>query len=68
MIGKAEFTVIVMKFGNNRTVYDAVAFLDKKISKMIDFDQAKSSFIEEKSIFVDLLMHISSDKDLVKNE
>ena len=68
VIGKAEFTVLVMKFGNNKVVYDTVAFLDKKISKMIDFDQAKSSYVEEKSIFVELLMHFESDKDLIRNE
>ena len=37
-IGKAEFTVLCMKFGNNRSVYETVNYLDKKLSKMIDFD------------------------------
>ena len=38
-IGKAEFTVLCMKFGNNRIVTETINYLDKKISKMIDFDQ-----------------------------
>lgn len=38
-IGKAEFTVLCMKFGNNKTVKDTIAFLEKKVGKMIDFDQ-----------------------------
>ena len=37
-VGKAEFTVLVMKFGNNKVVQEAVLYLEKKISKMIDFD------------------------------
>ena len=45
-IGKAEFTVLCMKFGNNQVIKKAIAYLEKKISKMIDFDQQKSSFIE----------------------
>jgi len=38
VVGKAEFCVLVMKFGKNRVVKDALDYLDKKVSKMIDFD------------------------------
>ena len=38
-IGKAEFTVLAMKFSNNKVIKDVIYYLDKKISKMIDFDQ-----------------------------
>ena len=55
-----------MKFGNNRVVQDAIKFLDKKISKMIDFDQSKSSIIEEISDFVELVMHLPSDRALLR--
>ena len=64
--GKADFCVYVMKFGNNRVVLDAIKFLDKKISKMIDFDQSKSSIIEELSDFVELVMHLPSDRALLR--
>lgn len=37
-IGKAEFSVLCMKFGNNQLVTKTVQYLEKKISKMIDFD------------------------------
>ena len=37
-IGKAEFTVLCMKFGNSKTVLDVIYFLEKKVSKMLDFD------------------------------
>lgn len=66
-IGKAEFTVLTMKFGNNKVMKEAVFYLEKKISKMIDFDQQKSSFAEKKSIFTDLILHMSSEKDLVRD-
>ena len=55
-----------MKFGNNRVVQDAIKYLDKKISKMIDFDQTKSSVLEETSIFVELVMHLPSDRALLR--
>ena len=55
-----------MKFGNNKFVQDSVKFLDKKISKMIDFDQSKSSIIEEISDFVELVMHLPSDRALLR--
>jgi len=38
-IGKAEFSVLCMKFGNNQLITKTVQYLEKKISKMIDFDQ-----------------------------
>lgn len=63
---KADFVVYVMKFGNNRVVQDAIKYLDKKISKMIDFDQTKSSVLEETSIFVELVMHLPSDRALLR--
>ena len=66
-IGKAEFTVLTMKFGNNKVVQDAVWYIEKKISKLIDFDQQKGSFIEKKSIFTDLILTMSSEKDLVRD-
>lgn len=66
-IGKAEFSVLAMKFSNNRIVKDAIYYLDKKISKMIDFDQHKSSFIENKSPFTQMIMHCTKEDDLVKD-
>ena len=38
-IGKAEFSVLCMKFGNNKSVCETINYLDKKVSKVIDFDQ-----------------------------
>ena len=57
-----------MKFGNSRIVKDSLSFLEKKVSKMIDFDQQKSSYIEERGIFADIIKNMSSESDLVKNE
>lgn len=66
-IGKAEFSVLAMKFSNNRVVKDVIYYLDKKISKMIDFDQHKSSFIENKSPFTQMIMHCHKEDDLVRD-
>ena len=68
IIGKAQFTVLCMKFGNSKLVKDQIVFLEKKVSKMIDFDQKKSSFIEERSLFSKLISNMSSEKDLIRNE
>ena len=37
-IGKAEFSVLCMKFCNNQIVKKAMNYIDKKVGKMIDFD------------------------------
>lgn len=46
-VGKAEFAVLCMKFGNNKLILQALNYLEKKISKMLDFDQQKSVYIEQ---------------------
>ena len=35
---------------------------------MIDFNQQKSSYIEERGIFADIIRNMSSESDLMKNE
>lgn len=66
-IGKAEFTVLCMKFANNRHVSETVNYLDQKLSKMIDFDQQMSSFLEKKSVFTELIMHMQAENELICN-
>ena len=67
-IGKAEFSVLCMKFGNNKSVCDAINYLDKKVSKVIDFDQKMSDILEKKSIFTELILHFQSDSTLIRGE
>ena len=55
-----------MKFGNNQLVTKTVQYLEKKISKMIDFDQQKSVFIEQQSVFTEMVMHMSDDNELTR--
>ena len=64
-IGKAEFSVLCMKFGNNPVIKKTVDYLEKKISKMLDFDQEKSVFIEKASPFTELVMRMKSEQELI---
>jgi len=54
-----------MKFGNNVMVKKTVEYLEKKISKLLDFDQNKSLFIERQSPFTELVLHLRSEEDLI---
>ena len=65
-VGKAEFAVLCMKFGNNKLITRAVHYMEKKISKMLDFDQKKSVFIEQQSIFSEIVMHMRKESDMVR--
>ena len=67
-IGKAEFTVLCMKFGNSQLIQDAVQYLEKKVSKLLDFDQNKSSMVERKSMFSELVMRVPRISALIRNE
>ena len=67
-IGKAEFSVLCMKFGNNKSVCETINYLDKKVSKVIDFDQQMSDILETKSIFTELILHFQSDSQLIRGK
>ena len=67
-MGKAEFTVLCMKFGSNKVVADAEHFLEKKVSKMIDFDQQRGSLAERRSVFTELILHMESEADIIREQ
>ena len=57
-----------MKFGNSQLIQDAVQYLEKKVSKLLDFDQNKSSMVERKSMFSELVMRVPRISALIRNE
>ena len=64
-IGKAEFAMLCTKFGKNKIVTKTLDYIDRKVGKMIDFDQNKSVYIEQASPFNEFIMRMRDENDLI---
>ena len=61
----SEFSLLCMKFSNNRVIENPLKFIEKLISKMFEFELSKAQVVDEKSIFNQMLNRFSSLSALI---
>ena len=64
-MGRAEFTLLIMKFANNKLIEDPLEFLEKLISKMFEYELAKVQYVDKKSPFNSMLSRFDKTDDLL---
>ena len=64
-VGLSEFTLLCMKFTNNRIIETPLKFIEKLISKMFEFELAKAQYTDQNSIFNSMLNRFNKIDDLV---
>ena len=64
-VGRAEFTLLIMKFANNELIEDPLEFLEKLISKMFEYELAKANYVDKRSPFNSMLSKFTKADELL---
>jgi hypothetical protein len=67
-VGKAEFSLYMMKFANNPEVKSILKFLEKMVSQAIEFDLTLRVRDERICPFTSLINRFKNDDEVIKGD